>query len=182
MESLKPLLDELGGDSAVAAHACTCGCSGANSNVGAGKLVESPATSGVGNPALLTVGRGNPDARRLLTVTDKQRPLSLELNNVSVGNCCGGDRVYNDEGIVAQDQLGSQPESVCCQSENQTKQNSKPELIILGGVKNHLNQEQDVEHYGACTPNEVCAGPEDSLVIHESIFATASADGKNYAK
>ena len=182
MNLLKSLPDHLGGKTAVAVDAFAGCCGGANSSVASGNLAETPAENVVAGPSGSSVSGSNPNTCCATAVTNEKRPLGLEVRDLAVGNCCGGERVDHGQAVIAENQLWAKPNGVSAERESQTEGYGKRNLVILGGVKNHLEQVESIQDYGACTPNQVCAGTEDSLVSHSSIFATAQADGKNFAK
>ena len=182
MNLLESLPNQLGGETAVAVDAFAGCCGGANGSVTSGNLVETPAEQIVGSPSGAAISGSNPDACCATAVTDEKRPLGLEVRDIAVGNCFGGERVDHDQSVIAENQLWAKPDGVSAEGKSQTENNGKRNPVILGGVKNHLNQVEGIQDNGACTPHQICAGTEDSLVSHSSIFATAQADGKNFAK
>jgi hypothetical protein len=76
---------------------------------------------------------------------------------------------------VAELKLGAKPEQVsagCCGQGNA----KADQEILVGGVEENLNHEQNVEQQSCCSPNVIALGAKNRDVSHDSIFAGASAN------
>jgi len=176
MTRVDSLSQQLGGNSAVAVEAGTGGTGFAGGPVGAGHLAGSPTVGAVGYPALLPIGGSNPDSGLLACVVNEQSPFCVELSDVTVLDGFGSERVDHNNLIGAENQLGLEPNQVAKSSNCCANQCSNQNVVLLGRIENHLNQEQDVQENGATAPDQIGFGTEGGLRVHESIFASASAD------
>lgn len=175
MQTLQSFTDERSGDAAVAAEAFACGSEFIRDDFARRNSVELPDTGAFANPALLAVGGGNPDSGLFATVVYQQGPFGLELVDVFVGNHGSAQRVYDNQMIVIQHELGSDPKQVCACGHDASDSEFNRAICLFNGVDQHLNQEQSVEKQSHNGPGKVAFGSENIFAIHASIIAGASA-------
>lgn len=171
MQTFETFTDERSGNAAVAAEARAHRGVFVGDDFAALDVVELVDTSAFANPALLAVGRSNPDSGLFATVVYAKRPLGVEVVDVFVGNGGFAQRVYNDEVIIVEHQLGSYPNQECCDNCESANAEFNPVDGVFDGKENHLGQKEHNKQDGNCGPGEVALGSEDILFIHASIIA-----------
>ena len=176
MTLVNSLPQQLGGNSAVAVEARAGGAGFASSPVGAGQLAGSPAVGAVSYPTLLPIGGGNPNAGSLTCVVNEQSPFCVELSDVSVLDGFSSERVDHNNIIGVENQLWLEPDQVTQNANCCTNHSGNQSIVLFGGVENYLRQEQDVQENGTPSPDQIGFGAESGLIVHESIFASASVD------
>ena len=175
MQTSKTFTDERSGDAAVAAEALARGGVFIGDSFAAWNSGELPYASALGDPALLAAGRSNPDSGLTATVVYAKSPLGLELVDVFVGNLCAAERVYNNEVIFVEHQLGSNPHEISASSNECADNELCCPVGTFDGVEDHLSQKQSIENERYNSPSEVALGSENIFVIHASIIAGSPA-------
>jgi len=170
------LSEQFGSNTAVAVKAGAGGASFTSSSIGAGHLAGSPAVGAVRYPALLPIGRSNPNTGLLACVVNEQSPFCVELSDFAVLDGFGSERVDHNNFIEVENQLGLKPNQVAQDSNCCTNQSGNYNVVLFGRVEENLNQEQGVQENGAPTPDQIGFGAEDGLSVHESIFASDAVD------
>ena len=178
MKVLDSFSNQVGGDSAVALEAAA-DASGVVGSFSAGwNSIGAPSESAVSDPALFTVSWSNPDASLFAPVNDEKRPLGFEFGDVSVSNDFGLCRVDDYEIMVAQNQLGADPEQGCCGGDCACKGDIEQQNAICGGVENSLSQVKSDESKGSVTPDEVALWAINVDILHKPIIAGVPAGGE----
>jgi hypothetical protein len=175
MQTFETFTDERSGKAAVAAETRAHRGEFVCDDFAALDVVELVDSSALADPALLAVGRGNPDSGLLATVVYAQRPFGFEIIDVFVGNGDFAQRVYNDEVIIVEHQLGSYPNQKSCDNCESSNAEFNPVDGVFDGKENHLGQKEAYKQDGNCGPGEIALGSEDILFIHASIIAGNSA-------
>lgn len=175
MQTFESFTDERSGDAAVAAEARAHRGEFVRDDFAALDVVELVDSSALANPALLAVGRSNPDSGFFATVVYAQRPLGVEIVDVFVGDGHFAERVYDDEVVFVEHQLWSNPNQISRNDNEGTNSEFDPIDGIFDRKENHLGQEEANEQNGDGCPGEVSLGSEDILFIHASIIAGNSA-------
>jgi hypothetical protein len=175
MQTFETFTDERSGEAAVAAETRAHRGEFVRDDFAALDVVELVDSSALADPALLAVGRGNPDPGLLATVVYAQRPFGFEVIDVFVGNGDFAQRVYNDEVIIVEHQLGPNPNQKSCDNCESSNAEFNPVDGVFDGKENHLGQKEANKQDGNCGPGEIALGSEDILFIHASIIAGNSA-------
>ena len=175
MQTFETFTDERSGDAAVAAETRAHRGEFVCDDFVALDVVELVDASALADPALLAVGRSNPDSGSLATVVYAQRPFGVEIIDVFVGDGHLAQRVYDDEVIFVEHQLGSNPNQKSCNDNESTNGEFDPVDGIFDRKENYLGQVEANEQDGDGCPGEVSLGSEDILFIHASIIAGNSA-------
>lgn len=175
MQIFETFTDERSGDAAVAAEARAHRGDFVGDDFAALDVIELVNSSAFADPALLAVGRGNPDSGALATVVYAERPFGFEIIDVFVGDGHLAERVYNDEVIVVEHQLGSNPNQKSRNDNESTNSKFDPVDGVFNRKENYLGQVEANEQNGDRCPGEVALGSEDILFIHASIIAGNSA-------
>lgn len=171
MQTFETFTDERSGNAAVAAETRAHRGVFVGDDFAALDVAELVDSSAFANPALLAVCGCNPDASRLAVVIYAKRPLGVEVVDVFVGNGDFAQRVYNDELIIVEHQLGSYPNQKSCDNCESANAEFNPVDGVFDGKENHLGQKEHNKQDGNCGPGEVALGSEDILFIHASIIA-----------
>jgi hypothetical protein len=175
MQTFESFTDERSGNAAVAAETRAHRGELVRDDFAALDEVELVDSSALADPALLAVGRGNPDSGLFATVVYAKRPLGVEVADVFVGDGHFAERVYDDEVVFVEHQLWSNPNQKSRNYNEGTNSEFDPIDGVLYGKENHLGQIEANEQDGNCGPGEVSLGSEDILFIHASIIAGNSA-------
>ena len=134
-----------------------------------------PASNTLGNPSLLAVGRSNPNSGPFSAVDYAQSPLGLEVVDILVGDGHLAERVYDQETVFVQHELGPNPHkhgAGCnCSADGQLN----PDHRVLRWVENYLSHEKKIQTDGKYRPGEVALGSKDVFVSHASIIAGIAA-------
>ena len=178
MSAVETLSDQMCCNTAVAVEALT-NASDLVFLSGAGrKPVIAPTHGAVSHPALLSVGRGNPNSAAAAAVVNQQRPFGLEFRDVFVSNDNGFERVDDNQIVLSQNQLGSNPEQGCCGSDGGCCCGVDADVAVGSRIENSLSQKEGVEKQGDAAPNQIALRPKNRGVLHLSIIAGTPADGK----
>jgi hypothetical protein len=175
MQTFESFTDERSGNAAVAAETRAHRGELVRDDFAALYEVELVDSSALADPALLAVGRGNPDSGLFATVVYAKRPLGVEVADVFVGNGHFAERVYDDEVIIVEHQLWSNPNQKSRNDNEGTNSEFDPIDGIFNRKENHLGQVKANEQNGDGCPGEISLGSEDILFIHASIIAGNSA-------
>jgi hypothetical protein len=175
MQTFESFTDERSGNAAVAAETRAHRGEFVRNDFAALDVAELVDSSALADPALLAVGRGNPDSGLFATVVYAKRPLGVEVADVFVGDGHFAERVYDDEVIFVEHQLWSNPNQKSRNYNEGTNSEFNPIDGILNRKENHLGQVKANEQNGDRCPGEISLGSEDILFIHASIIAGNSA-------
>lgn len=175
MQTFESFTDQRSGNTAVAAETRAHRGELVRDDFAALDEVELVDSSALADPALLAVGRGNPDSGLFATVVYAKRPLGVEVADVFVGNGHFAERVYNDEMVFVEHQLWSNPNQKSRNDNEGTNGEFDPIDGFFNRKENHLGQVEANEQNGDGCPGEVSLGSEDILFIHASIIAGNSA-------
>lgn len=175
MQTFETFTDERSGNAAVAAETRAHRGVFVGDDFAALDVAELVDSSAFADPALLAVCRCNPDSSFLAAVVYAKRPLGVEVVDIFVGNGDFAKRVYNDEVIFVEHQLGSNPNQKSCDNYESANAEFNPVNRVFDWKENHLGQKQANKQDGNCCPGEVALGSEDILFIHASIIAGNSA-------
>ena len=175
MQTFESFTDERSGNAAVAAETRAHRGELVRDDFAALYEVELVDSSALADPALLAVGRGNPDSGLFATVVYAKRPLGVEVADVFVGDGHFAERVYDDEVIIVEHQLWSNPNQKSRNYNEGTNSEFDPIDGIFNRKENHLGQVKANEQNGDGCPGEISLGSEDILFIHASIIAGNSA-------
>ena len=175
MQTSQTFTDERSGDAAVAAETVTRGGVFIGDSFAGWNSGVLPDSSTLGDPALFATGRSNPDSGLTATVVYAKSPLGLELVDVFVGDFGAAERVYDNEVIFVEHQLGANPQKICTGSNESANHEFCHTASAFDGVEQHLSQKQTIKNERYCSPGEVAFGSEDIFVIHASIIAGSSA-------
>ena len=175
MQTFESFTDERSGNAAVAAETRAHRGELVRDDFAAFDEIELVDSSALADPALLAVGRGNPDSGLFATVVYAKRPFGVEVADVFVGNGHFAERVYDDEVIIVEHQLWSNPNQKSRNDNESPNSEFDPIDGIFNRKENHLGQVEANEQNGDGCPGEVSLGSEDILFIHASIIAGNSA-------
>lgn len=175
MKTFETFTDERSGEAAVAAETRAHRGEFVGDDFAALDVIELVDSSALTDPALLAVGRGNPDSGLLATVVYAKRPLGIEVADVFVGDGHLAERVYDDEVVFVEYQLWSNPNQVSRDNCESANGEFDPIDGIFDRKENHLGQVKANEQDGNRSPGEVALRSEDILFIHASIIAGNSA-------
>ncbi len=180
MQLIDSFLNQPRSNSAIAIGALADAGDFSYSILGSGQSVEKPSAGAFGDPSLFTIGRGNPDSSFAGVVFDQERPLSVEVGDVAVGNYDPSEGVYNLKIYASENQFWSYPEKNRSESNAYADQQVKPDAARTNWVQGRLDQVQAVEGESGNTPSEVSFGAKYFDILHASIIAgeTASRKGK----
>ena len=175
MQISKTFTDKRSGYAAVAAETVARGGVLVGDSFTAWNSGELPDSSTLGDPALLAVGGSNPDSGLIATVVYEQGPLGFELVDVFVGDLGAADRVYDNQVVFVEHQLGANPHEVSGNCNGCTNRKLNGVDGTLGGVEDYLSQEQGIKNERHNGPGEVAFGSENIFAIHASIIAGSPA-------
>lgn len=178
MKVLDAFSDQMSSHAAVAVEAAADASGVVGALSASWNSVGAPSEGAVSDPSLLAVSWSNPDARLLAAVNDEKRPLGFEFGYVAVGNGLGLDWVDNDEIVVAQDQLGANPEQGCCGGDCACKGDVEQQNAVSGRVEHSLSQVKSDESKSDVTPDEVAFWAINVDVLHKPIIAGVPAGGE----
>lgn len=175
MQISQTFTDERSGNAAVAAETVAHGGVLVSDSFAAWNSVELPDSSTFGDPALLAANGSNPNAGLLATVVYEKRPLGFEIVDVFVGDGRLANRVDDNEMIVIEHELGSNPQQQSAHSNKRSEAEFNPGHRVFNGVENHLGHEEAIENQSNNRPGKVALGSKDVSVIHASIIAGNAA-------
>lgn len=175
MQTFESFTDERSGNAAVAAETRAHRGELVGDDFATLDEVELVDSSALADPALLAVGRGNPDSGLFATVVYAKRPLGVEVADVFVGDGHFAERVHDDEVVFVEHQLWSNPNQKSRNYNEGTNSEFNPIDGIFNRKENHLGQVKANEQNGDRCPGEISLGSEDILFIHASIIAGNSA-------
>ena len=132
-----------------------------------------PTETLVCDPASLPAGRSYPDARLAASVNDGQRPLSLKLVNVAVGDLHFAQRIDHLDRFLLEDHFGFDPKQIDQQRENHGNEQFQEGLRSVFQDNKSVCGKKSDEHEGNSGENEVASGAES--FIHPLSIAGAKA-------
>ncbi len=175
MQTFETFTDQRSGNAAVASETRAHRGVLVGNDFAALDVVELVDAGAFTDPALLAVCGCNPDSRLFAVVVYAQRPLGVEIVDVFVGNGHFAERVYDDEVIIVEHQLWSNPNEKSCDNCESANGKFDPVDGILDRKEDHLGQVEANQQDGNRSPGEVALGSEDILFVHASIIAGNSA-------
>lgn len=158
MKSLHSFSNHVGSQSAGTIKALAHGLGSTFSRVGERDTASVPSKSLGSDPLSFTIGGSNPDTSFTFGMDDCERPLSLELENIKVGNYFSLQGINDFDAFFGQNELRSNPnevsgkrqdcteekfrnylhragvdhDAICCEEQNQNKRRSSPDKITFG--------------------------------------------------
>ena len=149
---------------------------------GAGNFGEEQSGVTLGDPTVFAVSRSNPNASSLTFMVNQQSPLGFEFGDVLIKNFSRAYGVHNNEVLLVQDQLRSEPNQHSGGCNHGGNQQVDAQVFIFDGVENCLCQKKAIQQKSYRTPNKIALGPVGNKSFHSSIFAGESLDRKNHKK
>lgn len=175
MEISQALSDECRGNSTVTSEAFAHSGEFIGDFLASWNAIELPNSGAFTDPSLFSVGRGNPDSGLLSLVDDSQRPLGFESVDVFVEDGCFAEGIHNNQVILSENQLGSNPNQKSYSNDQETDDEVASARELFNWIENHLGQVEQSEQDGNGCPCEVSLGSEDMVFIHALIIAGNSA-------
>lgn len=133
--------------------------------------VVEPSVAVVGNPALFSVGGGNPDDRGLFAVSDLESPLGVEMGDVPVSDRDLSDGVDNIELFGPKYELWSEPQQVGDACNYSTYRNVENKIRVSTRINEGLGEVDSVQNEGGNSPSQVSLRSEHFNILHTSIIA-----------
>ncbi len=158
MNSLNSLLDHVSSLPArtvqTGAHRLHLGFS----RLGKRDVATEPTKFLIGNPSLFSSRGSNPYLGLASAMSDRQRPLGIELNYIGVRNNDSTQGIYNFDVIISQNHFGFNPDQVSSSYQNQADQ--KFENVLFKACSyNHTVRSKEKDQYKRHTrPEKVAAG------------------------
>ena len=112
----------------------------------------------IGNPSLFSSRRSNPYLGLATAMSDRQRPLGVELNYIGVRNNDSAQGIYNFDVIISKNHFGFNPDQVCSNYQNQADQKFK-DVLFRACSHNHTVCSKEKDQYNRhARPEKVGAG------------------------
>ena len=165
MNSLYSLLDHVSGLPAKTVKASTHGLHLNSSRWGERDIATQPTEFLISDPSLLSTRGGNPYLGLSSTMSDRQRPLGVELNYFGVRNNDGAQRIYNFNVGISQDHFGFNPNQVCNNCQNQADRKFKDVLFGARYNKHTVHCKEKKQYKRHTRPEKVAAGSKGFIHI-----------------
>ena len=157
MNSLNSLLDHVGGLPAktvqTSAHRLHLGFS----RLGKRNVATEPTKFLISDPSLLSTRRSDPYLGLASAMSDRQRPLGVELNYIGVRNDDSAQGIYNFDVIISQNHFGFNPDQVCSSYQKQADQKFE-DVLFKACSHNHTVRSKEKDQYKRHTrPSKVAS-------------------------
>ena len=121
-------------------------------------VATEPAKLFISDPSLLSTRRSDPYLGLASVMSDRQRPLGIELNYIGVRNNDSTQRIYNFDVIISQNHFGFNPDQVCSSYQNQADQKFE-DVLFKACSYNHTVRSKEKDQYKRHTrPSKGAAG------------------------
>jgi len=134
-----------------------------SSGFGKRQTVSVPAKFFISDPALLSARGSNPDFGSPPLVNDRQNPLGLEINDISVFDQLASKWVDDFNEIIAQNHFGFDPNKMDQSRENECENGFEN---LLSGFFNHqetIGHEENEQYQRTACPDEVVSGSKSFI-------------------
>ena len=112
----------------------------------------------ISDPPLFSSRGSDPHLGLASVMSDRQRPLCVELNDIGVRNKDGTQGIYNFDVVISQNHFGFNPDQVCSYYQNQANQKFK-DVLFKACSHNHTVRSKEKDQYKRHTrPDKVAAG------------------------
>lgn len=158
MNSLYAFLDHVGGLPAgtfkTSAHRLHLDAS----RLGKRQVATDPAKLLFSDPSLLSTRGGNPYLGLASAMSDRQRPLGVELNDIGIRNELGAKRIYDFDVVIAQNHFGSNPDHVRSSCQNKRDHKFKGFLLEACSYQHAVHSKEKKQYQRHTRPEKVAAG------------------------
>ena len=134
-----------------------------------GNIAANPTKLFLGYPSLLTTSWSHPDSGCSTTMNDRKTPLSLQFQDIAIGNQFSSERVNNLNYIFSQDKFRSDPEKVSRCAQNNAHANFKGRLNKIGNHDNTVDAKEEDQDKGNTGPRKIAS--RSKSFIHISSIA-----------
>jgi len=165
VNSLNSLLDHVGGLPAKTVKTRTHRLHLDFSRLGERNVATKPPKLLVSDPSLLSTGWSDPNLGFALAMSDRQRPLGVELNYIRVWNDNSSQRIYNFDVILSQNHFRSDPDQVCNKCQNQADRKFKDVLLGTRSNKHTVGGKEKNQYKRHARPEKVAAGSKGFIHI-----------------
>ena len=163
MSSFDALTNHVGSLTADAVKAVTHRFHFSSSGFGKWQTVSVPPKFFISDPSLLSARGSNPDFGSPPLVNDRQNPLGLEINDISVFDQLASKWVDDFNEIIAQNHFGFDPNKMDQSRENECENGFEN---LLSGFFNHqetIGHEENEQYQRTACPDEVVSGSKSFI-------------------
>jgi hypothetical protein len=172
VKSLHPLPDYVSGLTAETVETSTHGFSAVHVGFSKGNTTSINPKSFIGNPSALPRGGRNPDSSSASRMNNRQSPFGFQIDNVTIWNQDGVERVHDAKVIVQKHNLWSYPSYVNDASEEDRYENLKENLNPVINHQEAVQCEKSKKQQSHTCPDKVTSWSES--FAHSPIIAGES--------
>ena len=157
MNSLYAFLDHVGGLPARTLKTSAHRLHLDTSRLGKRQVATDPAKFLFSDPSLLSTRWRNPYLGLATAMSDRQRPLGVEFNDIGIRNELGAKRIYHFDVLVSQNHFGSNPDQVGSSCQNKRDHKFKGFLLEACSYQHAVHSKEKKQYQRHTRPEKVAA-------------------------